>query len=609
MIAAGTPPVRVRRTSVISLLILSFGMVLIGCNSSRPPATQSTIVTKQVDPADDLTTSVREELRKSPDQAACRRLVDQLNATLPRLTGDRRPVALTPAERSQLEKELALQPLEIAEVTRVEFTTVDSYYLDESILFRDIARALDVDRLPPVERAVAALTWVRVNLRSVNPTGPALPPWFVAVRGTATPLERTYAFLTLLRQLDVDAALIGDAGPEGVWAVGVLADGQVYLFDPRLGLPLPGPDGKGVLTLGQARSTADPFHALAIDPKTPYDVTPDRVKRAEVLVTAPLSSVSPRMRFLQSLLPAGTVRLTTDPFAVGERFRSAVGADGPAVRLGGPPALDALPRCLFTFLPATEGGGDPSPPGQRRFERYLFEFVPFGLLPPFLQQLQGEPGSRIKLEFMARITSLIQPGQARDLILRGRFREATDQIVELQQRTKRRPISTQEMEQTTREWADAARSYYAAVSRRERGKADPTAVIGLDEMRGTMEGLWKNNRGPQAYLNYIVSDELAAQSTFLLALCKHEEAERLTRRPETAASAAPAWASAQRWWSTFLGNYPNRPETLAAKRNLAAAQSAGGKRAEARTAYEALANSDMPSLDRLSSRYLAESLK
>src|SRR5439155_2806604 len=135
----------------------------------------------------------------------------------------------------------------------------------------------------------------------------------------------TYVLLTLLRQLDLDACLIGDAsaadGPDKLWAVGVLADGQVYLFDARLGLPLPGPNGQGVATLAQIRSDPAALKPLDLDPKLPYDVTAERAKQAQVYVSVPLTSLSPRMHFLQGVIAEGTARLTEDPAALGERFR------------------------------------------------------------------------------------------------------------------------------------------------------------------------------------------------------------------------------------------------------------------------------------------------
>src|SRR5207248_3282143 len=110
----------------------------------------------------------------------------------------------------------------------------------------------------------------------------------------------------ILHQLDMDACLVADesaaASANGIWAVGVLADGEIYLLDLRLDLPVPAAGG-GVLTLARARAEAGAFQPLAVDDKLKYDVTPERAKAAQVFLTAPLSALSPRMRFLQGLLP------------------------------------------------------------------------------------------------------------------------------------------------------------------------------------------------------------------------------------------------------------------------------------------------------------------
>jgi hypothetical protein len=568
---------------------------------------------KLADPLEEMAESVRDTFRKSADVAACRRLVEQLNVALNRSNVERRPEALAPAERSLLEKDFAVRPDEMAEVGRVEFTTLDAYYLDESLLYRDVARALDVAHLPPVERARAALTWVVNTFRGVERTVPALPPWFAAMRGAGTPLERTYALLTLLRQLDLDACLVGDAGaatsPDGVWAVGVLADDQVYLFDARLGLPLPGPAGQGVATLAQVRTAADPFKPLALDPKLPYDVTAERAKQAQAFVTFPLSSLAPRMRFLQGMAPEYmSVRLAADAPAVRERFSKAL--PGVEVRCWNPPVIDALPRLLFAFLPQAEGGGDPSPPAGQRFRRYYFDGVPWGLLPPFVAELQGEPGARMQAAFADRVTSLSKPGSPRDLTLRGQFSEATEQLVAVQTLAQRRPGNLRELERSSRDWADQARSIYAELSRRERAaaKGDPAAVAALAEVRGQVEMLWKMSREPVMYIESLAMEPLAVDATYLLAVCKHEQAERLGHRPETANDRA-AWQSAQRWWNTFLANYPTSPAVPVARRQLARTQEKVGQTGEARAAYEALLGSSLSPLEKLACKYRASRLK
>jgi hypothetical protein len=606
MTDAGTPPVRTAPPWHLTGVALAGLAVLAGCNR-RPAAGPTVVVSKTTDQNDELVNLIREDLRKSPDLNTCRRLTEQLNGSIQRANPDQRPAALTPAERTLLEKELGLLPPELAEITRTEFTTLDAYFLDETVLFRDIARSLDVDRLPPVARAEAALAWVARNLRVDPGGGPAVPVGFAAMRGSGTPLERTYVLLALLQQLGLDAALIGEAAkPDDVWAVGVLADGQVYLFDARLGLPLPGAEGKGVLTLDQARTAADAFKPLTIDPMLRYDIIGDRAKRAAVLVTAPLSAMSARMRFLQGMAREELAHLAVDPTALRDRFAKAViGPDAPAVQFWSPQVLDAYPRLLFGFLPGSEGGMDNSPGEQLRIVRYQRQSVP-DILPQFLK-LPGEPGDRVRGMYEAMIRLFWRPGQAHDMILRGRFREATEQLVNVQTEIKRLPGTAAEMTRNAEQWATAAREFAADAIRRQRG--EQVDFDRMEENRKTAESLWKDARGPLGYLQSLVSGTIIAEATYLLGQCKHEEAERLQSNTETAGNAGPAWQSAQRWWRTFISSYPNSPWVGPAKRNLARALEAGGQRDQARAQYEELANTAPTPLERLACKYHAMKLK
>ncbi len=563
---------------------------------------------------DEITDTVRETVRKTGDPTATRRLVEQLNAALGRGGLARKPEVLSDADRQVLKSEYQLQDDEVAEVARQEFTPLDNHYLDEILLFRDVATSLDLAHLPPVDRARFALAWVVRSLRGATPSGPTVPPYFAALRGVGTPLERTYAFLAVLRQLDLDACLVGDAGSadraDALWAVGVLADGQVHLFDPRLGLPLPGPDGEGVATLAQVRTHPEPFKALALDPKLPYDVSADRAKQAQLYVSFPMSSLSPRMRFLQSLAEEKTVKLAADPKAVQQRFQKAVQGTGVDVRFWNPPVLDALPRVLFAFLPQSEGGGDRSPPGERRLERYFSEAVPWPLYPRFFQELGGEPGARMRAAFGERLTLFLQPGRPRDLIYRGQFDEATTQLVALQSQLGKSAPQQREFEAAAQSWAKSAQEPYADLARAERAaaKGDPAAAADLVEKRAAVDKLWRDARAAMYYLDMVASEPLLAESTYLLALCKHEQAARLLHRPQTAADRTP-WQTPQTWWSKFIGTYPNSPAVPPAKRNLAAAQEAAGKSAEARATYLSLLDSALSPLEKLACRYRASRIK
>jgi hypothetical protein len=586
-----------------------------GCN--RQPASPSVAATKQADPTEEMVEAVRETLRKPADINTCRRLVEQLNVYLGRSDRVRKPEPLSPADRTALVKEYSLvaekETDEVAEVARPEFTPLDAHYLDETLLYRDVARALDVDRLPPVDRATAALAWVVRNFRSVPASGPALPPTQAAQRGTGTPLERTYALLTLLRQLDVDACLIADGNTaESVWAVGVLADGQVYVFDARLGLPLPAPDGKGVATLAQLRGSPEPFKALAIDPKLPYDITPERAKKSQVFLSVPMTSLSPRMRFLQSLTPDRSAQLAADVPALRDRFRKALaGPELAGVEVGfwnPPPPADALPRLLYSFLPPNEGGGDRSNPGRMR--RYYFEDMPWDRLPPYLAELQGEPGTRIRSMFAGRVLMLAQPGSPRELIHRGRFDAATEQLVALRAQLVKRPYSMEEAEGSSREWSKTASQYYADLARAERRveKGDTAAIADRDEALRLIDILWKGSRGPVLVIEYVTSDALLAEATFLLGLCKHEQAAR-QRNARRGTPDPAAWQSAMIWWNQFINTYPASPAAPAARLNLAFALEGAGKTREAKAAFAALAESGLSPLEKMACRYRESQLK
>ena len=120
------------------------------------------------------------------------------------------------------------------------------------------------------------------------------------------------------------------SGGMSFWACGVVVGHgeDVYLFDPRLGLPLPGPKAQGIATLAEFRKQPEVLAQLHVE-KYHYDVTSEQARAAHVLLVRPLSSLAPRMRHLQEqlLAPVVRVRLAAEPakdlaLADSERRRS-----------------------------------------------------------------------------------------------------------------------------------------------------------------------------------------------------------------------------------------------------------------------------------------------
>ena len=472
------------------VLPVGIAVALAGC--TPPPQSTSPRASFQAkDPGEEQVEAIREDVRKSPDPTTSRRLVDQLNKYLPQMPADRRPASRFPrASGPSSNGNLSFCPVKSPRSSDPSLRRLMPITWTRPFSFATSRSSLDVEKLPPLAKAEAALAWVARNIRPIPATGPTVPVGFVAIRGAGSPIEGTYVLIALLRQMGVDAAVIGDAGagPAATWAVGVLADGEIYLLDVRLGMPLPGPHGRGVLTFRQARSQADPFEPLALGPKAGYDVTPDRAKRAEVRVTAPLSAIGPRMRFLQGVVGEETIRVAADPVAQRDRFRKSAGRD--SVRLWCPPGPDALPRLLFAFLPAAEGGSDTA----GRLVQYFRARIPIELLPPFFRELQGEPGNRVLNQFNALVMALDQPGSAHDLILRGRYREATDLLVAVQAGTRRRPGNVTDLIANSKEWATAAREYEAEMARRANGRGNPAGLDRAEENKAKADRLWQSAR-------------------------------------------------------------------------------------------------------------------
>ena len=101
---------------------------------------------------------------------------------------------------------------------------------------------------------------------------------------------------------------------------------------------------------------------------------------------------------------------------------------------------------------------------------------------------------------------------------------------------------------------------------------DPETLAQMEIDKRTADQLWESIRGPQAYLEYLVADPLAAQATYLLGLCKQEEAERSRDQPGN----QQTWTTARQWWRSFLTSYPASPWAPAARRNLARTLEGGG---------------------------------
>ncbi|HYT87916.1 MAG TPA: hypothetical protein VEL76_04295, partial [Gemmataceae bacterium] len=223
------------------------------------------------------------------------------------------------AFRQLLTERLALDEDEMNEVDNPRFTPLDAHHLAFCFLLRDAARSL---RLPErtdataadktaqaLHQARVAFDWTVRQVLLEEKGGDLRPPQFVLPEGRGGSRERALVFLALLHQLGLDGCMIAFPadGSEALnyRLAGVLLPGEgggIYLFDPKLGVPLPAPKGKGVATLDQFRAPKEQkeiFAQLNLDDTYRYDITPEQATKGEVHLVFPLSALSTRMRYLE----------------------------------------------------------------------------------------------------------------------------------------------------------------------------------------------------------------------------------------------------------------------------------------------------------------------
>lgn len=634
-----------RRAGRLAVLIGCLGLAAsflfaIGCrrvshDKGKPGGKTQTVT------SEDVLEAARDALAKRTDLASCRAALRQLNLHLNN-NPDQKPSPPSDEERSRLVNEHGLDEDELNELASPTFTSLDAHYLTLCFLLRDAARALEVDGLKPREQAEQAFAWVVRQVRLSEREGAAFPPFYVLRRGWGSSLERSLVFLDLVNQLGLRGGLLSVpqdmAGERPRWLPAVRVDREVFVFDSRLGLPLPG-------SLAELQERPELLQALSADERFPYDVTAGQLKQAELYLFWPLSALAPRMKFLESLLDAGSrAVLAAEPAAELQKAREflqgRVRSVQPLSRSGDQRLMLSSPRL---FLSPEEGGKAPvfslllrDIPGYSRQEGdlqmrlypeqvFVMQLVPWTALPEQIRDLPSNvelgrlPRSFFQQAFVSFYTD---PDQPRELMLHGRYSDATNQLVQKldqisQQKAELQGV--QNLEAAVGAWLDEARKAQAeALAAGQQAANAAEAQAAAQRARNRLEALWKEGGKPVLFLlARAIAEPLGREATYHLALCKHEQAEQLQTRlarpgekqnAAEAEAARNAWRAASGWWETFLGEHGSAPAAAAARLRQARALAALGQADAAADQLENLSG-DLTPLEKTSRLYQARQLR
>lgn len=562
---------RYRPPVVLALALLA------GCTTK--PSQQGPAATNEKAARTDPWPGAAAILRKQPDLSGARQAISLLTSELADNPNADVPVPLTGEASKSLGERLRLSPEELKEVSGSTFTNLDAAYIAECLLIRDAVRSLDLGNLPVERKVRIVFDWVcrQIYLRQgiVHTTnGPAycppLPPQYSLFRGYGSGLDRAYLFLAALRQLGLDGCLIGPpnrgtAASIGLennkptkgpfWAVGCrLSDGTIQLFEPWRGEAFPGPGG-ATGTLDQAVAGSEAIQKWIEDKNRPWDVTPGDLKVATVYASIPYSAVSPRLKMLEAKIAVEVgVRLYVDPVELAARF-------GPQTKTWSPAAdrdKFCLTRVLPSFLPLEEGGTDQSPARDLRLYDQITKLspIPLELFSPPPEVTHNEVQNALKAFFLKRFSELLVEANPRDRIGRGQFNDVIRTMVERERQlgaARDRARLSELPENAIARWSEMANELYEKLSiarlPQNQGK--------LPDAQAAVEQLWEKG-GPIVQLieDRRILPICAAEVGYVLAVCKHEQAERaairLSRIAEKDAGRADAIAASKEAWSVAV---------------------------------------------------------
>lgn len=198
----------------------------------------------------------------------------------------------------------------------------DAWFLLEAVWLRDISNLARGDQFEDLAVAQRLFDWTIRNVQlEPDPSGKAdvvrHRPFEAVLYGRATAEERAWVFTLLARQQGLDVVQLALADKQGKpprwWLSALLSGNQLYLFDDRLGLPIPGPDGKGVATLEQVVADPGLLRRLDLDEKRPYPVQADDLARVVAYVEGSPHDLSRRMALVESRLSGKQKMVLTSP--------------------------------------------------------------------------------------------------------------------------------------------------------------------------------------------------------------------------------------------------------------------------------------------------------
>ena len=248
----------------------------------------------------------------SPDEGALVQIVDRLNQWLRNSSADDnawQPEPLLQQLPEKLRQSKTLSPMISSESLRDgPFQPWDGRLLQQAIWLRDIAAWAKTNALSDVDTAAALFDWTVRNIQLDDSDDSPIVhhPWQALMYGHGTAEQRAWVFAELCRQQQLDVVMlaiqVAQEKPPRWWLPALFSEGHLYLFDTRLGLPLPGQEQGSVATLAEVVTDPKLLRKLDLDAEHAYPVTAEDLAHVEAWLAASPLQLSLRATRLERVL-------------------------------------------------------------------------------------------------------------------------------------------------------------------------------------------------------------------------------------------------------------------------------------------------------------------
>ncbi|HUQ69355.1 MAG TPA: hypothetical protein VM165_07530 [Planctomycetaceae bacterium] len=228
-----------------------------------------------------------------------------------------KPQGLTPPELP----EGRVSDAQRSALQRDSFGPEDGRAIHAAYFAKAVADQVTEDATGELDRIVKVFEWIcrNIALDADDVSTRATTLYETLIVGHGCPADRAWVMGAVLKQLRWDLVILHPPGvmmemPDAAWVAGVPHEGEIYLFDLRLGLPIPNgntPDRPA--TLRQIIAHPDWLSALSPRSDQPYEPSAEQLKSAEVAVYTTPVSWSPRMWSVEQLLPGDLLCALYEP--------------------------------------------------------------------------------------------------------------------------------------------------------------------------------------------------------------------------------------------------------------------------------------------------------